>query len=72
MMTQSPADPGQRVWNALLEDPRTEEAIIDVANERGIITLTGSVDSEETRQAAEQIARDDQGVISVVNALKVE
>jgi osmotically-inducible protein OsmY len=72
MMTQSPADPGQRVSNALLEDPRTEEAIIDVANERGIITLTGSVDSEETRQAAEEIARDDQGVISVVNELKVK
>ena len=71
-MTQAPANPGQRVANALMEDPRTEEAIIDVANERGIITLTGSVDSEETRQAAEQIARDDQGVISVVNALKVE
>ena len=71
-MTQSPDDPGQRVANALLEDPRTEEEIIDVTNDRGIITLTGSVHSEETRQAAEEIARDDQGVISVVNALKVE
>lgn len=71
-MTQSPTDPGQRVANALLEDPRTEEAIIDVANDRGIITLTGTVDSEETRQAAEKIARDAQGVISVVNELKVE
>lgn len=71
-MTQSPADPGQRVANALLEDPRTEEAIIDVANDRGIITLTGTVQSEEIRRAAEEIARDQQGVISVVNELKVE
>lgn len=71
-MTQSPADPGQRIENALLEDPRTEGAIIDVANERGIVTLTGTVDSEETRRAAEEIAREDQGVISVVNELKVE
>lgn len=71
-MTQSPADPGQRVANALLEDPRTEEAIIDVANDRGMITLTGTVQSEEIRRAAEEIARDQQGVISVVNELKVE
>lgn len=70
-MTQSPADPGQRVANALLEDPRTEEAIIEVANDRGVITLTGTVQSEEIRRAAEEIARD-QGVISVVNELKVE
>ena len=70
-MTQAPANPGQRVANALLEDDRTEDAIIEVTNERGIITLTGTVDSEETRQAAEEIARDDQSVISVVNELKV-
>ncbi|HZD55250.1 MAG TPA: BON domain-containing protein [Anaerolineales bacterium] len=71
-MTQTPAEPGLGVANALLEDPRTEDAIIDVANDRGIITLTGTVASEEIRQAAEDIARDNQGVITVVNELKVE
>lgn len=71
-MTQSPADPRQAVENALLEDPRTTEAILDVANNRGVITLTGAVDSEEIRQAAEEIARQQQGVLTVVNELKVE
>ena len=71
-MTQSPADPRQAVENALLEDPRTTEAILDVANNQGIITLTGAVDSEEIRQAAEEIARQQQGVLTVVNELKVE
>ena len=65
-------DVGQRVANALLEDPRTKENVIEVANERGIVTLTGTVDSDETRQAAEEIARQQTGVISVVNELKVE
>ena len=71
-MTQSPADPRQAVENALLEDPRTTEAILDVANNRGVITLTGTVDSEEIRQAAEEIARQQPGVLTVVNELKVE
>lgn len=71
-MTQSPADPRQAVENALLEDPRTTEAILDVANNRGVVTLTGTVDSEEIRQAAEEIARQQPGVLTVVNELKVE
>jgi osmotically-inducible protein OsmY len=34
--------------------------------------LTGTVDSEETRQVAEEIARNQPAVMSVVNELKVE
>ena len=71
-MSQPMVDPGQAVGNALLEDPRTQDAIIDVASDRGIITLTGTVDSQEVREIAEEIARDNQGVITVVNELKVE
>jgi len=63
---------GQRVTNALLEDPRTKETVFEVVNDRGIVTLTGTVDSDETRQAAEEIARQQTGVVSVVNELKVE
>lgn len=70
-MTQSTSDPGQRVATALLQDPRTEAAIIDVANDRGMISLTGTVDSDDIRRAAEQIAREQQGVVTVVNELKV-
>ena len=60
-MTTLADDLGQRVANALMEDPRTGEAIIDVANDRGIVTLTGAVESDEVRTAAELIARKQQG-----------
>lgn len=65
-------DVGQQVTSALMDDPRTKEAVIEVSNDRGILTLIGTVDSEETRQAAEAIARQQPGVVSVVNELKVE
>lgn len=62
-----------RVTNELLNDPRTHDATtkIEVAADRGIVTLSGWVPNEETRQLAEEIARKAQGVISVVNELKV-
>lgn len=62
----------ERVSKALLDDPRTSEAVIDVVTQQGMVTLTGLVDSEEVRQAAEEIARNQPGVITVVNELKVE
>jgi osmotically-inducible protein OsmY len=71
-MTTLADDLGQRVANALMEDPRTGEALIDVANDRGIVTLTGTVESDEVRTAAEVIARKQHGVVTVVNELKVE
>jgi len=71
-MTQTTTDPGQRVMNALLEDPRTSSARIDAANDRGMITLTGTVDSEDTRRTAEEIAREQPGVLTVVNELRVK
>ncbi len=60
-----------RVMDALYSDPRTSEAMIDVSNDRGIVTLKGTVDSEEIRQAAEHIARQQEGVTIVINAIKV-
>ena len=60
-----------RVMDALYNDPRTSEAMIDVSNDRGIVTLKGTVDSEEIRQAAEHIARQQEGVTIVINAIKV-
>lgn len=70
MITQS-QDVPQRVMNALLNDPRTEQAIIEVIHDRGIVTLSGTVDSRDTSRAAEEIAREQPGVVSVVNELKI-
>jgi len=60
-----------RVMDALMSDPRTENSMIDVSNDRGIVTLEGTVSKEDTRQAAEQIAKQQEGVVTVINAIKV-
>jgi osmotically-inducible protein OsmY len=61
-----------RVMNALLNDPRTNVAVIEVVNESGVVTLKGQVDSADVRKAAEEIASSQPGVLSVVNALEVK
>ena len=68
MPTTSTAD---RVMEALQNDPRTKGAIIDVAASGGIVTLSGKVKSQQVREAAEEIARGQSDVLSVVNELKV-
>lgn len=60
-----------RVTAALLEDPRTRLYPIDVASDHGIVTLSGTVPSEEVKKAAEEIARRQKGVVQVINALQV-
>ena len=61
-----------RVQQALLADPRTELSAIEVGNHQGgVVTLRGVVDSDEVRDAAEELAAAEPGVVSVVNELKV-
>jgi osmotically-inducible protein OsmY len=60
----------EKVQAALQEDARTREAPIEVLNENGIITLTGFVTHLETREIAEEITKDVDGVVSVVNDIK--
>ena len=61
----------KQVSDALMNDPRTKGCVIDVGNNHGIIILTGTVKSVPMIQAAEEIARSQPGVISVVNELKI-
>ena len=61
-----------RVMNALLHDPRTNVAVIEVLNEGGVVTLKGQVDSVDIQKAAIEVAAGQPGVLSVVNALEVE
>jgi osmotically-inducible protein OsmY len=56
---------------ALLRDPRTGEAAIDVSSAGGAVTLSGWVSSEGIRQAAEDIVRRQKGVITVINDLEI-
>ena len=61
-----------RVLGVLQNDPRTMDADIDVSFFQGTLTLTGTVKSEQARQAAEEIARNDPSVVNVVDELKVK
>lgn len=60
-----------RVIQALLADPRTKNANIEVTSMGSIITLTGMVKTPALQDAAEEIARSQQGVTTVINELKI-
>ena len=60
------------VERALAEDARTAAAVIDVIEDRGVVTLEGSVDSPAAQAAAAEVAAAQPGVISVMNNLRVE
>ena len=71
-MTLEQAGLAKRVQDALAQDPRTEDLILDVVDENGIVTLTGTVPSHDAREAAEKVARQQEGVIEIVNDLAVK
>jgi osmotically-inducible protein OsmY len=56
----------------LADDARTSEFGIEVIDNNGLVTLKGTVDSEEASEAAEQIARQQEGVVSVVNDVEIQ
>ena len=61
----------ERVLAALKVDPRTRDAMVEVAFHQGVITLAGVVKNTEVRDAAEEISRQQAGVVTVINELKV-
>jgi osmotically-inducible protein OsmY len=60
-----------QVSEALANDPRTAEAVIEVIVEQGLVTLQGTVKNEEIRRAAREIADAQPGVIEVIDDLAV-
>lgn len=62
----------ERVRATLAQDPRTKDKPIEVAERNGIITLTGTVTSQETRDVAENLAAAQKGVVTVINDLTVD
>lgn len=55
----------------LADDPRTETAVIEIINERGVITLSGVVPDLQTKEAAATLIKRHPDVISVNNSLQV-
>jgi osmotically-inducible protein OsmY len=61
----------EQITRALIEDERTEDSAIEVVNNNGVITLEGTATSNKARDAAEEIARRHDGVISVTSDLEL-
>lgn len=70
-LNEKEMDLNDRLLKALAASPQTKEAIVEVVNENGFVTLIGEVDTPETRQAIRQIVANEPGVISVVNNIKI-
>src|SRR5687768_3604605 len=66
-------DPGitTAVKSKLAADERTSAMKIDVDTSQRVVTLTGTVQTEAEKAAAEQVAKNTDGVTSVVNNLVV-
>jgi osmotically-inducible protein OsmY len=60
----------QKIRNALATDPSTSGAGIHVAAKDGMVTLKGEVDSSATKEHAQQVVSQIDGVKSVDNELK--
>ena len=60
-----------KIKSALVEEAATKAREIKVKTLHGVVQLSGSVDSLESRQRAEVIASTTEGVSSVRNKLKV-
>ncbi|HSM55449.1 MAG TPA: BON domain-containing protein [Candidatus Sulfomarinibacteraceae bacterium] len=60
----------RQVEAALADDPRTSDVVLDVIEERGVITLRGEVGDPQTRDAVQQVVAQVPGVLSVVNQLR--
>ena len=62
---------GSKVKSKLIVEPEIRSLNIDVDVHRGIITLTGMVDTGYQRKRAIEIARTTEGAVRVVDNLKV-
>lgn len=61
-----------RVRQRLFSDPEIKGYTVDVETKNGVVTLTGTVESERAKTKADKITRKVSGVKSVVNKLRIE
>lgn len=60
-----------QITSTLISDPRIQSTAVEAINDRGVITLTGLVENQKSRQIAESIAAHHPNVVSVVNNLRI-
>ena len=59
------------VCEALLMTDDISQAVIEIEHKEGIITLNGTVQSEEDRLVADGLTRQQEGTVDVINKLHI-
>lgn len=62
----------KEIQEALKWDSELFESEFHIEMDNDIVTLSGTVDSEQKKQAAENVVRNEEGVKSVVNKIRVK
>jgi len=71
-MLRSERNIGELVSEAILITDNMGQAVIEIIiEEDGVIILRGTVESEQDRVAAEALARQQEGVVDVINRLHI-
>jgi osmotically-inducible protein OsmY len=70
-MNEARTDLQSRVQRALMDDSRTKDYAVEVMDNNGVIILRGSVPSREASTAVEMVAKEVEGVVSVINETDV-
>ena len=61
-----------QVRRRLVSDPDVKGYTVEVETEDGVVTLSGTVETERARSRAEKLTRKVRGVKGVVNKLRIE
>ena len=59
------------IQSKLFQDPSLKTQDIEVSTQDGVVTLTGTVDTQEQQAAVDQIASMEPGVVKVIDSLSV-
>ena len=70
-MSRNESNAEELVSEALLITDNMSQAVIEIQHDEGVITLKGTVESEKDRLAAEDLTRQQDGVVDVINKLRI-
>ena len=70
-MNETRTDLQTRVQRALMDDSRSKDYAVEVMDNNGVIILRGAVPSREASTAVEMVAKEVEGVVSVINETDV-
>ena len=70
-MNETRSDLQTRVQRTLMDDSRTKDYAVEVMDNNGVIILRGAVPSREASTAVEMVAKEVEGVVSVINETDV-